>query len=146
MRLCEVQVSYRPKYENANHPVIRSSSDIEKLRWQMFSEDTICYREEFVVVFLNKANRVLGLTKMFSGGISSTVVDVKMIAQQALLANASSVVLAHNHPSGSLIPSMQDDTLTRRIKDSLALFDIRVLDHVIMTLDGKYSYSDEGRL
>lgn len=102
--------------------------------------------EEFWVVALNNALRLIEDFRISSGGTAATVVDVKIIIRKALELKASSLMLFHNHPSGQLKPSPQDDALTRKIKDAAALFDIRVLDHLIMTDSGYFSYNDEGRL
>lgn len=108
--------------------------------------DEIEIAESFIVLLLNRASQVTGWYRLSSGGRASTVVDVVMLAKVALDAMASAVVLSHNHPSGSKKPSVQDDRLTKNITDALKLFDIKVVDHVIITTDGHYSYCDEGRL
>lgn len=145
-KLCEVQVSYRPNLKNGRHPVIQSSEAVAALKWELFDEDTIEYRESFVVIFLNRSARVLGINRLFSGGIAATVVDARLIVQQALLTNASAVIICHNHPSGNLTPSLNDDKITSDIAAGLRLFDIRLNDHIIMTADSHYSYSDSLRL
>ena len=81
------------------------------------------------------------------GGLTSTIVDVRMIMQTALVSNATSIILTHNHPSGNPRPSIHDDNLTKKIKSACELMDIRLLDHIIVTpYDSFYSYCDEGRL
>ena len=98
------------------------------------------------VLFLNQANQVLGYTQISEGGITETSVDVRMILQAALLTNSVSLILAHNHPSGNLKPSTLDIELTRCIKEAAKLMRINVLDHIIMTSESYYSFSDEGTL
>lgn len=83
---------------------------------------------------------------MSRGGITGTVVDIRMVLKEALLANATNIALAHNHPSGNLRPSREDDRLTDKVKQAAKLLDITLIDHVIVTNDGYYSYQDEGRL
>ena len=78
--------------------------------------------------------------------MDGTIVDVRLIMQTALLAHSSSIILAHNHPSGQLKPSSQDDRITKKIKEAAKLMDIRIQDHLIVTGDNYYSYADEGRL
>jgi len=102
--------------------------------------------EEFRVLMLNRRLGVISEERISSGGIDTTIVDVRMVIKRALDARAISMVLVHNHPSGQLVPSMSDDTLTRRIKEAAALFDIRLLDHVIIASSGYYSYSDRGKI
>ena len=102
--------------------------------------------EEFWVLLLNRANRVIDTIKVSQGGTSATVVDVKLVMRSALQQLASAVILCHNHPSNNLNPSQADDRVTEKIKSAAALFDISVLDHIIVGEDGYFSYVDEGRL
>ncbi|MEP1088659.1 MAG: JAB domain-containing protein, partial [Algoriphagus sp.] len=88
----------------------------------------------------------LGIVNISSGGTAGTVVDVKLVYAAAIKANSSSVILAHCHPSGNLLPSEQDKRLTQRIKKAGEILDIPVLDHLIMTAEGYYSFADEGEL
>ncbi|MDL2223632.1 JAB domain-containing protein, partial [Bacteroidales bacterium OttesenSCG-928-M11] len=111
-----------------------------------FDADTIEFRESFKVLLLNRSNQVLGVFNVSEGGISQTVVDIRLILQSAILSNASGVILAHNHPSGNLSPSREDDMITNRIKSACELMNISVLDHVIITSERYYSYADEGRI
>ena len=80
------------------------------------------------------------------GGVASTLVDVKVVARKAIEHLASAIILVHNHPSGNLNPSQADDKLTRQLQQAAQLLDIRVLDHIIITSQGYYSYNDNGRL
>ncbi|GHS91806.1 DNA repair protein [Bacteroidia bacterium] len=102
--------------------------------------------EEFWVAFLNRSNRVIDRLKISQGGVSETVVDAKLILREALLRLASGIVLCHNHPSGSIDPSWQDDGITRKIKECCRMLDISVIDHLIFSDDKYYSYADEGRI
>lgn len=98
-------------------------------------------------MLLNQSNKVLGIVPISEGGISATYVDVRLILQAALLANAVQVILVHNHPSGSIKPSTQDDALTERVKKAAELMEIHVADHIILSSEEKYySYYDEGKL
>jgi len=105
------------------------------------------YRHEvFAVVFLNRANKVNHFEIISEGGITGTVADPRIILKKALEEDAVSIILSHNHPSGSLKPSRADEDLTLKIKEAAKYFDIRVIDHIIVSEDGYYSFSDEGIL
>ncbi len=97
-------------------------------------------------MLLNRANKVLGVMNVSDGGITGTIVDVKLILQAAILGNASGLIISHNHPSGILSASVQDDFITRQLKKACEVMDIALLDHVIVTPESYYSYADEGRL
>lgn len=100
--------------------------------------------EEFVVLLLNKANKVIGLFRVSRGGTCGTVADVKIIFAAAIKAMASGVILAHNHPSGNVQPSHADIDLTRKCRDGGKLLEIAVLDHLILSPEGGYySFADE---
>ena len=100
--------------------------------------------EEFWVIFLDQGNRVILKSQLFKGGVSGTLVDVRLIAKTALEFLASSIVVAHNHPSGQLFPSNSDKLLTKKINDTLNLIDVKLLDHLIIGYCDYYSFADEG--
>lgn len=102
--------------------------------------------EVFVVVFLDSGNNILHQEIISTGGITGTVVDTRIIMKKALENNATAIVLSHNHPSGNLKPSWQDKELTHKIKHAASYFDIKVLDHIIVSDEGYYSFADEGIL
>lgn len=104
------------------------------------------HAEEFWIILLSRSNKVIGKERISKGGTTATVVDVKLIIRHAIEYLAQGIILAHNHPSGNLIPSVQDDALTTKVKQAAALLDINVLDHLIVSNTGYYSYNDEGRL
>lgn len=146
-QVSELTISYKPKVKPSDRCSIRFSQDAYKLLMeQAFNDDILEYKEYFKLVLLNGANKVLGITTISEGGMDGTVVDVRLIMQTALLAHSSSIILAHNHPSGQLKPSSQDDRITKKIKEAAKLMDIRIQDHLIVTGDNYYSYADEGRL
>jgi len=101
-------------------------------------------QEVFVAVFLNYANRPIGYLIMSVGGISGTVVDPPIIAVAALKSLASGVIISHNHPSGNLKPSQADMDITRKLKSALSTLNINLLDHIIVTTNGYYSFANEG--
>jgi DNA repair protein RadC len=101
-------------------------------------------REIFAVVFLNRANKINHFEIVSEGGITGTVADPRVILKKALEENAVSIILCHNHPSGSLRPSKADEELTSKIREAARFLDIKVLDHIIVSGDGYYSFADEG--
>ncbi len=123
--------------------VIKTSGDIaEYLRATLKDNQS----EVFAVVFLNKANKINNFEIISKGGITGTVADPRVILKKALEVDATSIVLCHNHPSGNLKPSRADEELTIKIKEAAKYLDIRVMDHIIVSEDGYYSFSDEGML
>jgi len=102
--------------------------------------------EEFWMLLLNRANKVIKIESISKGGISGTVVDVRLVSKSAIENNTSSVILAHNHPSGNLKPSQNDLDITKKIKEALKLFDITLFDHLIIGDQAYYSFTDEGVL
>lgn len=102
--------------------------------------------EEFWILILNRANKIVKEVCISKGGISSTVVDARLICRAAVENNASGIILAHNHPSGQLQPSMEDKLVTKKIREALLLFDIALLDHIIIGDQDYFSFGDEGLL
>lgn len=100
--------------------------------------------EVFAVLFLNRANRIRSFEIISSGGITGTVADPRIILKKALEEDAVSIILCHNHPSGNLRPSRADEEITQKIRTAARLFDIQVLDHIIVSTEGYYSFADEG--
>jgi DNA repair protein RadC len=98
------------------------------------------------VVFLNRSNKINHFEIISQGGITGTVADPRIILRKALEENAVSIILCHNHPSGNLKPSRADEDLTSKIKEAASYFDIRVLDHIIVSEEGYYSFADEGMI
>lgn len=124
-------------------PQIKSSSDAYNIiRSSLENLET----EEFWIIILSRANRVIATECISSGGTTSTVVESKVVMKKALDHLASGLILAHNHPSGNCNPSTQDDTLTQKLSQAAKLLDITVFDHIIVTPDGYYSYADNGRM
>lgn len=111
-----------------------------------FYSDDIGIFESFFILLLNRANVTTGYAKISQGGIAGTVVDIRIICKYAVEALASGVIIAHNHPSGLLKPSPPDLELTTRCKKALDIFQINLLDHIILSETGYYSFADEGRL
>ena len=125
---------------------ISDSKSAVELAKQFYSDDISIYESAFIIL-VNQAQKVIGWAKMSQGGISATVVDLRIVAKYAIDVLASGVIFVHNHPSGNVCPSYQDDNLTNKMRDGLKLLDVRLLDSVILAPDGTfYSYADEGRL
>jgi len=122
---------------------ILSSADANKFIRQFYSDDIGVY-ESFFIMMLNNAAKCIGYAKISQGGIVGTVVDVRIVAKYAIDSLATRIILAHNHPSGNLTPSIQDKTITTKISEALNLFDIKVTDHLILAedLDKYYSFAD----
>jgi DNA repair protein RadC len=143
--LSEISINYKPFTLLSSLPIIINSKDVEAHFRGVWS-DKMQYIEETYVLLLNRANKPLGFSKISIGGTTGTVVDVKVVFQTALKANASSIVLCHNHPSGNLKPSEADIRITKAIKEAGKLMEIPLADHLIITQEGYFSFADEGML
>ncbi len=142
--VAEVQLIYKSKVKASERPKITKSADAFEVLKKHWNQDTMEFVEEFKVMLLNRANRVLGIIEISTGGMSGTVADPKLVFAAALKSAASSIVLAHNHPSGNLSPSQADIILTRKLKGAGELLDIVVHDHIILTSESYFSFADEG--
>jgi DNA repair protein RadC len=140
--IAEVELIYSTKVKPSNRVKISSSKDAYEILNQTWNENTIELREEMKVILLNNSHKVLGIYNVSHGGITGTVADPKLI----FAANATDIILAHNHPSGNSQPSKADIGLTNKCKEIGELFDIKILDHMIMTTEGYYSFADEGMM
>ena len=145
-QVSEINVSYRPKFKASEMPVISSSQDCYNILSASWDINKMELLEQFKVLFLNRANRVLGIFEVSSGGMAGTVADPKLIFSAALKTCATSIILAHNHPSGNLKPSQADLNLTKKIQAGGVLLDISLLDHLILTSETYLSFADEGLL
>jgi len=124
-------------------PIISTSHDFASYLQSLFQDHN---REIFAVAFLNQSNRINHVEIVSEGGITGTIADPRIILKKALEENAVSLILCHNHPSGSLKPSKQDEEITKKIKEASKYFDIKVLDHIIVSDTGYFSFADEGIL
>lgn len=140
----EIEISYKPKFKASERPQIDSSLKAFNIFSYNWNEDKIEYLEEFKIVLLNRANRVLGVVNISQGGISGTVADSKVIFAIALKACASGIILAHNHPSGESRPSQADIKLTQKMVQVGELLGLPILDHIIVCKDHYFSFKDEG--
>jgi DNA repair protein RadC len=142
--VAEVELIYKSKVKASERPQICSSKDAYNVLTHLWDDTKIEFVEQFKVLFLNNANKVLGAYEVSTGGISGTVADPRVIFVAALKANCCAIIVSHNHPSGNLKPSRQDEELTQKIKQAGQLLDIKLLDHVIITNEAYFSFADEG--
>lgn len=140
MEVAEIKVSY--SNTNLERIKVTNSQILYSLILRQWDLDLIEFQEEVKIVLLNRANIVLGFYEMSKGGTSGTVVDIKIILGIALKCNASSIVITHNHPSGTLEPSEPDKSITKKLKEACRILDLNLLDHLIVTGQGYYSFSD----
>lgn len=146
LQVAEITVSYRPAI--SRKPIISSSLDAYTELKDFFPEELLQLQEMFVVMYLNRANRVIGIYRLSTGGLTGTVADTRLILGTALKVAATAIILAHNHPSGNLRPSRADELLTAKIKEACKYMDINLSDHIIVSANtGEYfSFADEGLL
>jgi DNA repair protein RadC len=145
-KVAEVELVYKTKVKASERPLIKTSNDCYETLLKVWDENKMEMQEEFKVLLINQASRVTGVYEASAGGITGTVADPRLILATAIKGLAVSIVLAHNHPSGNLKPSLADEQLTAKIKTAASFHDIRVLDHIIVTTDAYYSFADEGLL
>lgn len=125
---------------------IISSKDSYEILMKFYDEDVFELTESFLVLFLNGANKCIGWMKNSTGGINFTVCEPRTIYATALKSGATSIIVSHNHPSGQLYPSSKDEDMTKKLKEGSRYLGISLLDHIIATSDGYYSFADEGKL
>ena len=145
MGVSEIQISYHPKVKLQDSPKVTSSEDAYRILIDHWSDD-IQLRETFYIMLLNRANKVKGIVPISKGGIVGTVADIRIIFSIALKTMSTGIIMAHNHPSGNLKPSKADTDLTQRCRKAGGLLDINMLDHLIVTEEGYWSFADEGAL
>jgi DNA repair protein RadC len=145
-QVAEVELIYKSKVKASERPKVNDSKDCYNLFRQLWVDGKLNLVEQFKMLFLNRANRVVGFLEVSSGGITGTVADPRIILVGALKVLACSIVLAHNHPSGNLSPSRADEELTKKIKHACNYHDIKLLDHIIISDESYFSFADEGLL
>lgn len=143
-QVAEISISYSSIVKPSQRPKVGCSRDAERILRENWEEGSIEHREQMWILLLNRVNKVLGIFLVSMGGLAGTICDPKVVFQTALKANASSIILAHNHPSGNLKPSDADRGLTKKLVQAGALLDINVCDHLILTEDAYCSMADEG--
>jgi DNA repair protein RadC len=143
-KLREVTAVYKTK-EDISNVKIGGSRDVNEYIRSVYPV-SIEIREAMLVLLLNNSNRTLGYSIASIGGLTGTLVDVRLVLRDALLTQATGLILIHNHPSGTLKPSQSDINITSKVKNAAKLLDIILLDHLILTEDTYYSFADEGKL
>ena len=145
--LKELQVKYTPSKKVYKNERITNSELAFQYLSDTFNHETIACQEQFNVLFINHAHLPIGFYKASVGSNTATVVDIKLLMGLAIKSLSSGIIIAHNHPSGNLQPSENDIQLTKKIKDACAIFDINLLDHLILSpCGGKYSFADNSKL
>lgn len=144
--VAEIELSYRPAI--TDKPIIKSCLDASVVIRSLIPQSAIALKEHFVVLYLNQAQRVIAGYKASEGGLTSTVVDLRLIFSVALKSVATSFIVGHNHPSGNLTPSAHDQALTLKLAEAGRLMDIKLIDHIIIApTEGEYySFADNGML
>ena len=140
----EVNISFDSKRRQNTAFYTTSSSETYEILKGIYDYKTIDLFEQFYVLFLNRRNRIIAFRELSRGGTFGTYVDIRIMMLIAINCNSSSIIVSHNHPSGQLSPSGVDKKLTNRIRVACTLFDMKLLDHLIVTSDGYYSFVDEG--
>ena len=141
----EIQISYKEKISILKSPTIKCSKDSAELLFKHWSKNTIGLQESFKVLLLNNSNKVKGIYELSKGSITGTMVDLRILFAVILKSLSVGVIISHNHPSNKLKPSEADKKLTEKIKNAAAFFDVKVLDHLIITPNGEYySFADNG--
>ena len=143
----EIQISYREKVKTFKSEPIKGSKHAAKLIYNNWDKETIGLQESFKILLLNNSNKVKGVYPLSIGGITGTLVDIRILFAIVLKTLSVGILLTHNHPSYKLLPSEADKRLTRKIKEAAQLLDINVLDHIIIAPNGDYySFADNGLL
>lgn len=143
----EIQISYKERITSPFWHKISSSKDASELLYEHWNKNTIEVHESFKIMLLNNSNKVKGIYQLSQGGITGTMIDLRILFAVVLKTLSVAIILTHNHPSGKLVPSSTDKQLTDKIKKAAKLFDVTVLDHLIITPNGEYySFADNGLL
>ena len=143
----EMEVVYLPKKYSGESLKVKDSKTAEIFLRQAFNPNSISYQEECIVMYLNNANEIIGIHQLSKGGITATIIDIRILLATALKCLATGIIVSHNHPSGNLVPSKLDKDLTEKLKAACKLLDINLLDHVIIVPDNAYfSFVDDGLL
>lgn len=141
----EIQISYRERPGTLKSLSITNSKEVGELLFKNWDTDTIGLHETFKVLLLNRSNKVKGIYPLSHGGITGTLVDMRILFAIVLKTLSVGIILSHNHPSGQLRPSEADRQLTQKIQRAARFFDVSVLDHIILAPDGHYySFADHG--
>ncbi|MGH1384321.1 JAB domain-containing protein [Kordia sp.] len=141
----EIQLHYT-KQQNVELEKITSSRQVNECIRKFFPIEQINHREHMYALYLNNSNRITGYYLISIGGITGTLVDIRVVLQAALLSNSVAMIMVHNHPSGTLKPSGADKAITKKIQNAGEMLDIKLIDHLIITEDNYYSFADENMM
>ena len=142
-QVAEIELIYKSNGKTTDRPIVKKAEDACRILIDQWDENKIDFIEQAKLMLLNRAGRVLGICDISSGGLAGTFMEPRMIFVAALKANASSIIIAHNHPSANLNPSYEDKVMTRKLMEAGKLLDITVADSVIITSEGFYSFAEE---
>ncbi|WP_350293926.1 JAB domain-containing protein [uncultured Croceitalea sp.] len=141
----EIRISYKERITSPFWRTIKSSKDAAEMLHELWDKDTIQVHESFKVILLNNSNKVKGIYQLSKGGITSTIIDIRLLFAVVLKSLSVAIILTHNHPSGTLKASQADKDITNKIKKAAELLDIRLLDHILIVPNGDYySFADYG--
>ena len=146
LEVAEIYLTYKSKVKPSLRPKVNASRDAYEILLKNWDGAKIELCEQFKVMLLNRANKAIGIFEVSSGSATGTVADPRLIFASALKANACGLIIAHNHPSGNLKPSQADIELTKKLREGGRLLEIPLLDHLVVTTEGYYSFADEGLL
>ena len=142
----KIEVSFHPSRQGESRLYVKESKEVASVFLECWNLDTIELYEEFKVLYLDRKNGIIGIRDLNRGTQDGVIVDIKLLVSVGLLCNCSSVIVAHNHPSGALTPSNNDLELTKKLEKALRLFDLNLIDHVILTKNSYLSFADEGKI
>jgi DNA repair protein RadC len=146
LQVAEIDIIYKSKVKPSLRPQIKKLGDGADIFRHYWDKNKIEYIEQFKVMLLNRARYVLGIYEVSTGSITGTIADPKLVFSAALKMNASYLILCHNHPSGNLTPSTCDKEMTARMQECGRLLDVPVIDHLIISMEGFFSFQDEGMM
>lgn len=142
-KVSEIELVYKNRVQAKDRVKIKTSIDAYELLMQQWDENKLGFVEQAKILLLNRANQALGICEVSTGGTTGTVIDPRIVFAAAIKANACGVILSHNHPSGNLQASNADIALTEKLKQAGKFLEINVLDHLIISTEGYYSFSDD---
>ena len=145
-RVAEIQLVYKTKIKASERPKINHSADSYQFLLQSWDPNKLEFVEQFKVLLLNQAMKVLGVYEVSTGSVTGCIADPKLVFCAALKANASNIILAHNHPSGNFDPSTADKNLTAKMVTGAKYLDLAIRDHIIVTKESYFSFADHGLL
>lgn len=142
----KIEVSFNPSSNGESRMYVKDSKEVASVFLDCWNHDTIELYEEFKVLYLDRKNGIIGIRNLNIGNQDGVIVNVKLLVSIGLLCNCSSVIIAHNHPSGVVDPSINDIELTKKLEKALHLFDLKLIDHIILTKYNYLSFADEGKI